>query len=101
MHQLNEYRRSYDVLPPSITERNPYFYTIVKNQKFINDGAVFPKSESLKTTMERVIPYWEENIVPDIRAKRKVLIVAHGTVLRSIIKHLESNFYSYFRNNVK
>lgn len=88
-------------MPPDITTENPYYKSIIENQKFIDDEAQFPLSETLKTTMLRVVPYWNEYIVPDILAKQKVLMVTHGTVLRSLIKHLESNFYSYFRNNLE
>jgi len=49
----------------------------------------FPSTESLKETMERVIPYWDNFIVPNIKRGQRVLIVAHGTVLRSLIKYLD------------
>jgi len=53
----------------------------------------FPSTESLKVTMERVIPYWNENIVPSIQRGQRVLVVAHGTVLRSLVKHLDGEYY--------
>jgi len=52
----------------------------------------FPSTESLKETMERVIPYWNNNVVPSIQKGKRVLIVAHGTVLRSLIKYLDGKY---------
>lgn len=49
----------------------------------------FPSTESLKETMERVIPYWNNVIVPNVERGQRVLIVAHGTVLRSLVKYLD------------
>jgi len=56
----------------------------------------FPSTESLKETMERVIPYWDNFIVPNIKRGQRVLIVAHGTVLRSLIKYLDGKYYFLF-----
>lgn len=50
----------------------------------------FPNAESLETTMQRVVPYWEREIIPEIRKGSNVLIVAHGTSLRGLVKHIES-----------
>jgi len=64
--------------------RNP---KIVAESYTLNEK--FPSTESLKETMERVIPYWDNSIVPNIQRGQRILIVAHGTVLRSLIKYLE------------
>ncbi len=53
------------------------------------DPALLPRTECLKDTVERVVPYWEERIAPAIRAGRRVLVAAHGNSLRALIKHLD------------
>jgi 2,3-bisphosphoglycerate-dependent phosphoglycerate mutase len=50
--------------------------------------ADLPRTESLKTTLERVLPYWNDAIAPDLRAGRHLIIAAHGNSLRAIMKHL-------------
>ena len=50
---------------------------------------MLPASECLKDVVKRTLPYWEDAIVPSLRAGRKVLVVAHGNSLRALIKHLE------------
>ena len=47
-----------------------------------------PRTESLKDTIARVLPYWEGTIVPEIRAGKRVLVSAHGNSLRALVKHL-------------
>jgi len=84
--QVLIWRRSYDIPPPAIAEddeRHPRFdvrYTDVQN---------LPATESLKTTLERVAPYWETNIVPRLKAGENVLITAHGNSLRALVKMLD------------
>lgn len=77
-----------------MTQDHKYYQAIVNNPKFKNGPNTFefPVVESLKTTMERVIPYWKEVIVPHVRAGKKVLIVTHGTTLRGLVKHLDSKY---------
>jgi 2,3-bisphosphoglycerate-dependent phosphoglycerate mutase len=50
---------------------------------------VVPRAECLKDTLERTLPYWEDAIVPDLRAGRVVLVTAHGNSIRALIKHLD------------
>ena len=84
--QVHIWRRSYDIPPPAIAEddeRHPKFdarYTGIEN---------LPATESLKTTLERVAPYWHANIVPRLKAGENVLIVAHGNSLRALVKMLD------------
>ena len=86
--QVLIWRRSYDVPPPPLEaddERHPRFeprYASV-------DPARLPAAESLKDTLARVQPYWEEHIAPQIRAGRQVIIVAHGNSLRALVKMLD------------
>ena len=56
--------------------------------RLLSDEAL-PQTECLKDTVERFLPFWEESIVPNIRAQKKILIVAHGNSLRALIKHLD------------
>lgn len=84
--QVHIWRRSYDIAPPPIAdddERHPRFdprYAGVAN---------LPATESLKTTLERVAPYWEANIAPRLKAGENVLIAAHGNSLRALVKMLD------------
>jgi 2,3-bisphosphoglycerate-dependent phosphoglycerate mutase len=83
---VHVWRRSYDIPPPAIAEddeRHPRFdtrYAGIEN---------LPATESLKTTLERVKPYWEEEIAPRLRAGDNVLITAHGNSLRALVKMLD------------
>ncbi|KAJ1525771.1 hypothetical protein ONE63_008976 [Megalurothrips usitatus] len=89
--QVQIWRRSYDIPPPPIEEDHKYYSAIVSNPKFAQDLSKdeIPKTESLKTTLQRVIPYWEDVIAPQIRQGKRVLIVTHGTSLRGLVKHVQ------------
>ncbi|VVC36222.1 Histidine phosphatase superfamily,Phosphoglycerate mutase 1,Histidine [Cinara cedri] len=91
--QVHIWRRSFDVLPPEMESSHKYYKAIWRNPKIVSaayaSNEKFPNTESLKETMERVIPYWKDYIVPSIQSGQRVLIVAHGTVLRSLIKYLD------------
>jgi 2,3-bisphosphoglycerate-dependent phosphoglycerate mutase len=86
--QVKIWRRSYDIPPPPLTlddKRHPRFdrrYAALKPEEL-------PATESLKTTLERVKPYWEKRIAPELKAGRNVLIVAHGNSLRALVKMLD------------
>lgn len=85
--QVTLWRRSYDVTPPPLDfddERHPRFSPIYQRLPY---GAL-PNTESLKTTIDRVLPYWHDTICPTILDNKNVVIVAHGNSLRAIIKHL-------------
>lgn len=86
--QVLVWRRSFDVPPPELTKddarwpgNDPRYKDVPAEQ--------LPLTESLKTTIDRVIPYWEQVIVPDIKAGKKVLIAAHGNSLRALVKYLD------------
>ncbi|CAH1965953.1 unnamed protein product [Acanthoscelides obtectus] len=89
--QVAIWRRSYDVPPPPMEPDHPYYETIVKDPRYANGPAPneFPMFESLKLTIERTLPFWNEKIVPDIKAGKSILIAAHGNSLRGIVKHLD------------
>jgi len=86
--QVKIWRRSYDIPPPSIDlddERHPCNDPLYKNVP----SAALPGVESLALTVERVLPFWFDNIAPCIMAGRSVLVAAHGNSLRAICKYLE------------
>ena len=81
------WRRSYDIPPPPLEEndeRHPKFDE--RYQGLPLD--VLPKTESLKITVDRVLPYWYDAICPQILGGKNVIVVAHGNSLRAIVKHL-------------
>lgn len=87
--QVLIWRRSYDTLPPALEdsdERNP------KNQKMYQtiEPTYLPSHESLKTTIERVVPYFDEVIKKDMQDGKNVLIVAHGNSLRALVKYFDN-----------
>ena len=86
--QVHLWRRSYDVPPPPLPvgdEREPG-----RDRRYADlDPGDLPRSESLKDTVARFLPAWHEQIVPEIRAGRRVLIAAHGNSLRALVKYLD------------
>jgi len=86
--QVKIWRRSYDVPPPPLAlddQRHPRF-----DRRYAQvPVADLPATESLKSTLARVLPYWEERIAPELRANRNVMIVAHGNSLRALVKMLD------------
>lgn len=82
--QVKIWRRSYDTPPPPLEPGGPHDFA--SDPRYA--GAEIPNTESLKTTLERVLPYWESAIAPRVREGRTVLVAAHGNSLRAIVKHL-------------
>jgi len=82
--QVLVWRRSYDIPPPDLEPGGEYDFA--KDRRYA--GATLPKTESLKTTLDRVLPYWESEIAPHLKAGENILIAAHGNSLRAIVKHL-------------
>ena len=83
--QVKLWRRSYDVTPPDLSSDDPRYLSMLENyQEYV------PHTECLKDTIERVIPYWNEVIVPSLKENKKVIIVAHGNSLRGLIKYLDN-----------
>jgi 2,3-bisphosphoglycerate-dependent phosphoglycerate mutase len=82
--QVKVWRRSYDIPPPELAAGGPYDFS--KDRRYA--GADLPLTESLKTTLDRVLPYWTAEIAPHLVAGETVLIAAHGNSLRAIVKHL-------------
>ena len=86
--QVYIWRRSYDIPPPALEDDD--LRLSIKDPRYqLLEGSVLPKSESLKATVERFLPYWQDTIVPELKLRRKVLICAHGNSLRALIKNIE------------
>ena len=70
---------------------HPYYEAIVKDPRYADGQGPeeFPMFESLKLTIERTLPYWNDVIVPQVKAGKSVLIAAHGNSLRGVVKHLD------------
>ena len=84
--QVLVWRRSFDIPPPDVEKTRSIF---PKRGKYAAiDPNVLPTAESLKTTAERVLPYWENELVPQIKAGKKLLVAAHG-MLRALAMHLD------------
>ncbi|HEX4868236.1 MAG TPA: phosphoglyceromutase [Acidimicrobiales bacterium] len=87
--QVKVWRRSYDVPPPPIEDDNEHNPN--RDERYAQVPAdQLPLAECLKDVVERLLPYWEEGIVPDLRAGRTVLVGAHGNSLRALVKHLDA-----------
>merc|ERR1712083_1233264 len=85
--QVQIWRRSFDLPPPDIDEDSPYHPRLQAQHKDL--GANIPKTESLKTVIERVMPYWEGEIMPQLKAGKTVFVAAHGNSIRAIVKYIE------------
>ncbi len=87
--QVKVWRRSYDVPPPALEltdERHPKFdprYASLTPEQL-------PATESLKITLERVLPYWHSTLAPTIKSGKRVLVAAHGNSLRALVKYLDN-----------
>jgi 2,3-bisphosphoglycerate-dependent phosphoglycerate mutase len=87
--QVKVWRRSYDIPPPKMEESDgghPRF-----DRRYAKlDAAVLPGTESLKTTLDRVLPYWHDAIAPQLKGGQTVLVTAHGNSLRALYKYLNN-----------
>lgn len=83
--QFMLWRRSYDVPPPEIELGSEFS----QDADVRYAGEPIPRSEALKQVLERALPYWDGEIVPDLKAGKTVLVAAHGNSLRAIVKHLD------------
>jgi 2,3-bisphosphoglycerate-dependent phosphoglycerate mutase len=83
--QVKTWRRSYDTPPPPLSADSEFDFAKDRRYAGVRD---LPRTESLKTTLERVLPYWNDAIAPDLRHGRNLIIAAHGNSLRAIVKHL-------------
>jgi 2,3-bisphosphoglycerate-dependent phosphoglycerate mutase len=86
--QVHVWRRSYDIPPPELSVDDPRYPGIDPRYQDLTPDET-PRTESLKLTLERVLPFWNETIAPAVKAGRKLLIAAHGNSLRALVKHLD------------
>jgi 2,3-bisphosphoglycerate-dependent phosphoglycerate mutase len=82
--QVKIWRRSFDIPPPPMETGSPF--DLSNDRRY--SGIEVPSTESLKDTIERVLPYWESKIAPCLKNGQRVLISAHGNSLRALVKHL-------------
>ena len=83
--QVLVWRRSYDTPPPSLEREDPRYEG--RDPRYA--GVAVPRTECLKDTVARVVPYWEGTIAPAVRSGQRVLVTAHGNSLRALVKHLD------------
>jgi 2,3-bisphosphoglycerate-dependent phosphoglycerate mutase len=88
LEQVQVWRRSYDIPPEPLPESDPRHPC--HDPRYANvPRELLPATESLQTTLERVLPYWHEAIVPALQQGQRVLIAAHGNSLRALVKYLD------------
>ena len=87
--QVHIWRRSYDVLPPLLDANDEG--SAANDRRYAElDPRIIPGGENLKVTLERVIPFWEDHIAPDLLDGKNVVIAAHGNSLRALTKYIEN-----------
>jgi 2,3-bisphosphoglycerate-dependent phosphoglycerate mutase len=87
--QVKIWRRSYDIPPPPMAEDDPGHPR--QDPRYAKlDAKALPGTESLKTTLDRVLPYWHDAIAPQLKSGQTVLVAAHGNSLRALYKYLNS-----------
>jgi 2,3-bisphosphoglycerate-dependent phosphoglycerate mutase len=85
--QFMLWRRSYDVPPPPLDSEDEF--SQAHDVRYANIDGVNPDTECLKDVVIRLLPYWENEIVPDLKAGKVVCVTAHGNSLRALVKHLD------------
>merc|ERR1712194_1010391 len=86
--QVQIWRRSFDPPPPDISDDSEYHPKKEAKYRLLKEEEI-PKTESLKTVIERVMPFWESTIIPDLKAGKTVFVAAHGNSIRAMVKYLE------------
>lgn len=81
------WRRSYDTPPPMLDDNHEF--SQYRDERYALLGEDLPRTECLKDVVTRLVPYWYDNIVPQLAQGKTVLVVAHGNSLRALVKHLE------------
>jgi len=96
--QVQIWRRSFDTPPPAMDTDHAYYDQIVNDPRYKDEPLKeeFPMFESLKLTIQRTLPYWNDVIIPQLKEGKQILIAAHGNSLRGIVKHLDSKFSIQF-----
>jgi len=86
--QVLIWRRSYDIPPPTVDKSSPHHPA--SDPRYADHDFPEDFTESLSTTLDRVLPYYEENIVPQLKEGKTVIVAAHGNSLRALVKHLDN-----------
>jgi len=86
--QFQIWRRSFDVPPPPLPDDSEWSQVGDERYAGLPDD-VIPRTESLATVIDRMLPYWQDDIVPDLAAGHTVMVTAHGNSLRALVKHLD------------
>lgn len=86
--QVQLWRRSYDTLPPLLDPNNPESSIHDPKYRYMDKRAI-PEGENLKLTLERALPFWNDQIAPALLEDKVVLVAAHGNSLRALVKHIE------------
>jgi 2,3-bisphosphoglycerate-dependent phosphoglycerate mutase len=86
--QFMIWRRSYDTPPPPLPDDSEFSQASDDRYADLSDEEM-PRTECLADVLERMLPYWDDAIVPDLRAGKTVLVTAHGNSLRALVKHLD------------
>ncbi len=85
--QFMIWRRSFDTPPPALDDSSEW--SQINDPRYADLGDDMPRTECLKDVIERLLPYWEEHILADLKDNKTVLVTAHGNSLRALVKHLE------------
>jgi len=88
LEQVHIWRRSYNTSPPPLAETDPRHPS--HDSRYLHLKEELPKTESLRDTLNRVLPYWHDAITPTLRQGKKVIVSAHGNSLRALVKHLDN-----------
>jgi len=89
MEQVKLWRRSYDIQPPALTKDDARYPGKDPRYALLKPDEV-PRTEALKDTVARFLPYWHDTIAPAVREGRRVIIAAHGNSLRALVKYLDN-----------
>jgi 2,3-bisphosphoglycerate-dependent phosphoglycerate mutase len=87
--QLHMWRRSYDIRPPALKKSDRSYPGNEQKYRDLNESDL-PLTECLKDTVERFLPFWHDNIAPEIKKGKRVVISAHGNSLRALVKYLDN-----------
>lgn len=87
--QVFKWRRSYEVRPPKV-DKSDSRYPGNDSRYYGLSQKEIPDSESLKDTVNRILPYWYETIAPNIKSGKKLLLVGHGNSIRALVKHFDN-----------
>ncbi len=85
--QFMLWRRSFDVPPPLLDDDSEF--SQARDPRYDGIDGEIPRTESLKLVIDRLLPYWDSDIAPDLHAGKTVLVTAHGNSLRGLVKHLD------------